>query len=411
VSAPPCLKFSRSRLSSALRSRPVRDKLTTSLATILWLCILLVVYTYAVYPPLIWLCARLFGGRRQAPQPECAAAPSITLLVAAHNEAGVIAARLENALTVDYPRDKFAIVVASDGSSDATTSIVRSYADRGVRLLDYQPNRGKAATLNAALAEISGDLVLLSDANTHIDSQAPRLLARWFADPRVGAVCGRLILTDPRTGRNVDSLYWKYETFLKKAEGRLGALLGANGAVYAIRRELFTPIPSDTIVDDFVIPLLARLRTGCGIVYDAQAVAHEESPADLGSEFGRRSRIGAGGFQSIVLLWRLLDPRQGWTAFSFFSHKVLRWHCPFFLIVALAANLLLLNVPAYRGLLAAQVAFYGVSLAGAFLPGAGLAAKLVRLTTMFTSMNLALLVGFWRWISGRQRGVWQRTAR
>ena len=140
-------------------------------------------------------------------------------------------------------------------------------------------------------------------------------------------------------------------------------------------------------------------------------MAHEETPADLGSEFGRRSRIGAGGFQSIVLLWRLLDPRQGWTAFSFFSHKVLRWHCPFFLIAALAANLLLLSVPAYRWLLAAQVAFYAVSLVGAFVPGAGLAAKLVRLTTMFTSMNLALLVGFWRWISGRQRGVWQRTAR
>ena len=385
--------------------------MTIVLASILWLCVALVVYAYAVYPPLIWLCARLFGGRRQAPLLDDAALPAMTLLIAAHNEAEVIAARLENALTVEYPRDKFAIVVASDGSSDATMSIVRSYADRGVRLLDYQPNQGKAATLNAALAEISGDLVLLSDANTHIDPRAPRLLARWFADPRVGAVCGRLILTDPRTGRNVDSLYWKYETFLKKAEGRLGALLGANGAVYAIRRELFAPIPRETIVDDFVIPLLARLRTGCGIVYDAEAVAHEETPADLGSEFGRRSRIGAGGFQSIVLLWRLLDPRQGWTAFSFFSHKVLRWHCPFFLIAALAANGLLLNVPAYRWLLAAQVAFYAVSLVGAFLPGTGLAAKLVRLTTLFTSMNLALLVGFWRWLSGRQRGAWQRTAR
>jgi len=394
---------------------------TILLATILWSCIALVVYAYAVYPPVIWLCARLFGDRRVATAPPNgapadAALPPITLLIAAHNEAEVIAARLENALTVDYPRDKFSIVVASDGSSDATTSIVQSFADRGVRLLDYQPNQGKAATLNAAIAETagaetSGDLILLSDANTDIDAHAPRLLARWFADPNIGAVCGRLILTDPHTGRNVDSMYWKYETFLKKAEGRLGALLGANGAVYAIRRELFEPIPRDTIVDDFVIPLLARLRTGCRIIYDAEAVAHEETPADLGSEFGRRSRIGAGGFQSIVLLWRLLDPRQGWTAFSFFSHKVLRWHCPFFLIAALAANVLLLGVPAYRWLLTAQVAFYAVSLVGAFVPGAGLAAKLVRLTTMFTSMNLALLVGFWRWITGRQRGVWQRTAR
>ncbi len=381
------------------------------LQVVLWLCVALVLYTYAVYPVVIWLCARLFGRRRAAQELDDAALPKMTLLVAAHNEAEVIAARLENALAVDYPREKFAVVVASDGSSDATARIVKSYADRGVRLLDYHPNRGKAATLNAAMQEISGDLVLLSDANTYIDPPAPRHLARWFADPRVGAVCGRLVLTDPQTGRNVDSLYWKYETFLKKAEGRLGALLGANGAVYAIRRELFAPIPNDTIVDDFVIPLLARLRTGCEIVYDAQAVAQEETPAQLGSEFGRRSRIGAGGFQSIVLLWRLLDPRQGWTAFSFFSHKVLRWHCPFFLVAALVANLFLLGVPAYRWLFAAQVAFYALSLVGAFLPGGGLPAKLVRLTTMFTSMNLALLVGFWRWLTGRQRGVWQRTAR
>lgn len=236
-------------------------------------------------------------------------------------------------------------------------------------------------------------------------------MARWFGDPEVGAVVGRLVLVDPATGRNADGLYWKYETFLKRCEGRLGALLGANGAIYAIRRSLYEPIPPSTIVDDFVIPLLAKQRTGCGIVYDCEAIAVEESAPGVGDEFHRRARIGAGGYQAIGMLWRLLDPRRGWVAFAFLSHKVLRWLCPFFLIGAFVANLALVGRPLYRGLLVAQVAFYAVAAATALVPARVRFLRPLRLTTMFASMNAALLVGFWRWLRGRQRAAWKRTAR
>lgn len=380
-------------------------------AVVFWLSLGVVVYVYALYPPLVWLLSRLAG--RAAPPPELPdeALPGVSLLIAAYNEEAVIAARLESALAMDYPADRLEIVVGSDGSSDRTAELVGQYAERGVRLLDYRQRRGKATVLNDSVGQCRGEVVIFSDANTDIAADAPRRLVRWLADRRVAAVCGKLELTDPHTGRNVDSVYWRYETFLKTCEGRLGALLGANGAIYALRRAEFEPIPGDTIIDDFVIPLLVKLRTGGRIAYEPGAVAFEETPETIQSEFVRRARIGAGGFQTIARLWRLLSPRHGWTAFSFLSHKVLRWLCPFFLVAALVSNLALAGMPLYRGLLALHVAFYVVSLIGAYVPGRGLAVRLVRLTTMFTSMNAALLLGFWRWISRRQRGVWQRTAR
>jgi cellulose synthase/poly-beta-1,6-N-acetylglucosamine synthase-like glycosyltransferase len=277
--------------------------------------------------------------------------------------------------------------------------------------LDYPRRRGKASVLNSAFPELKSEIILLSDANTDYDRMAARNIVRGFEDPEVGAVCGRLVLKDPETGQNADSLYWKYETFLKKCEGRLRALLGANGGIYAIRRRLFEPIPSETIVDDFVIPLQAKLRTGCAIVYDCQALAFEETPATVESEFHRRSRIGAGGFQSMALLWRLLDPRKGWIAFTFFSHKILRWSCPFLMLGLLLTNLLLWEAPFYRLALLAQGAFYLVSVLVAFVPGKFRTLKPLRITTMFTGMNAALLVGFWRWLRGSQKGAWRRTTR
>jgi cellulose synthase/poly-beta-1,6-N-acetylglucosamine synthase-like glycosyltransferase len=381
-----------------------------AVALAFWSFSLLIIYAYIGYPVTVWVLARV-RGRTPVPRPGGNRPLRVSLLIAAHNEAEIIAARLRNALAVDYPRDLLEIVVASDGSSDGTAEVVAGFADRGVRLLDYPVRRGKASVLNDAMTEVTGDVVLFSDANTFVAPDAVLRVLRWFADPAVGVVCGRLVLTDPQTGRNVDSLYWKYETFLKKCESRLGALLGANGAIYAMRRELYRPIPPATIVDDFVIPLQAKLRTGCSIVYDPEAVADEETPAGIGSEFRRRARIGAGGFQSIARLWPLLSPRHGWVAFTFLSHKLLRWFCPFFMIGALATSAALAGSPLYRGLLLAQLGFYALSGVAAVVPPRFAALKPLRLTTMFTSMNAALLVGFARWVRGGQRGTWRRTDR
>ena len=384
--------------------------LHTAAALFFWFCIAGIVYSYVIYPAILWLFARWIGSHAEPPALPDRDLPSMSLLIAAHNEAEVIQQRIENALQLDYPAEKLDVVIASDGSTDATAEIVRRYADRGVRLLDYQMRRGKAAVLNSAVKETRGKIVVLSDANTFTDACALRSLARWFADPGVGVVCGRLILTDPNSGKNVDGMYWRYETVLKRMESRLGALLGSNGAIYAIRADLFPEIPRGTVVDDFVIPLLARLETGCKIAYDETAIAREWSAPDIRGEFRRRVRIGAGDWHAITMLWPLLDPRQGWIAFTFFSHKVLRWLGPFFMLAAIFLNLLLLGSRFYVDLGVAHLGGYAMALLGTAVPKRTPARKLLRLASLFVSMNLALLVGFFRFISG-PGGTWNPTPR
>jgi len=378
---------------------------------VFWTSAALTLYVYAIYPIVVWWLSRWSEPMDRPPSSPAGEWPSLTLLIAAYNEEAVIEERLHNALAMDYPPDRLEIVIGLDGCSDGTAAIVRRFEDRGVRLLDHSQRRGKASVLNGAMAQVEGEIVLMSDANTEIDPQAARRLVRWFRDSRVGTVVGRLVLTDPSSGRNADGLYWRYESFLKQCEGRLGALLGANGAIYAIRRDLYVPIPPETLIDDFVIPLLAKLRSGCAIVYDCHAAAREETPPDVSSEFHRRARIGAGGFQSICMLWRLLDPRRGWIAFTFLSHKVLRWLCPFFMIGLLASNALLWDHPFFGWALGAQAVFYIVSLLAMLAPRGLRLPKPIRLMTMFTSMNAALLVGFVRWLRKGQKAAWRRTTR
>ncbi|MFO0888495.1 MAG: glycosyltransferase family 2 protein [Isosphaeraceae bacterium] len=384
------------------------------LATLLfWVSAVLVLYAYVLYPIAIWALARGFGRVADPAEVPDEELPSMSLLIAALNEEAVIEERIRNALALDYPREKLEIVIGSDGSTDATARLVRRFADRGVRLIDYPVRRGKASVLNESIPTLSGEIVLFSDANTEFDPRAARRLARWFRDPAVGAAVGRLELVDSETGRNADGLYWRYETFLKNQEAALGGLLGANGAIYALRKDLYVPIPGDTIIDDFVVPLLAKVHHGCELVYDRSASAVEETAPDIASEFRRRARIGAGGFQSIGLLWRLLDPGRGWTAFTFLSHKLLRWFCPFFLMAMLSASLVMVLLHDWVGayLLGAQVLFYLVALSAGDLSRTLGRTRPVRLMKMFTEMNLALLVGFGRWATGSQAAAWSRTVR
>jgi cellulose synthase/poly-beta-1,6-N-acetylglucosamine synthase-like glycosyltransferase len=383
---------------------------------IVLICLGLVAFSYAGYPLVLaaWGALhdlrgalRFFSGgpdRRERAGP--VEWPRVTIVLAAFDEESCIREKVENCLAVDYPPDRLDVVVGCDGCTDRTAEIARQAGRGRVRVVELAPRQGKASVLARLVPSAPGDVVVLTDANTSFEPGAVRALARRFRDPSVGAVVGRLRLRTRDGGG--EGLYWAYETFLKYLEGKLGCVLGANGGLYAIRRLLFPALPTDTITDDFVIPLRIAVR-GWKVPYEPTAVAHEDAPDDPVAEFGRRARIGAGNWQALARLPDLLDPRSGFVAFAFVSHKLLRWAAPFLLVLALLASFAGATTPgawACRTLLAAQVAFYTLAAAGE--RGAGAPGRTAR---YFVTMNAALAVGWWRFARGTQRAAWRRTAR
>jgi cellulose synthase/poly-beta-1,6-N-acetylglucosamine synthase-like glycosyltransferase len=310
---------------------------------------------------------------------------------------------------LDYPDGRLEVVVGSDGSTDQTDALVAACPDPRVRL-SAAARGGKAAVLNRCIPEASGEIVVLSDANTMLDRGAVGKLVRHFRDPEVGAVCGRLKLYNRRRRDYEESLYWIYETVLKVYEGQHGAVIGANGGLYAVRRDLFTRLPSDTVVDDFVIP--ARLlEAGYRVVFDPEALAYEETTEDVRLDFARRCRIAAGNFQVLRTMRSLLAPGRGFVAFAYLSHKVLRWCAPALLVVALLSNLALAVETPYALLLALQIGLYGLAVLGRKGKAPPPLRRVAGLAYYFVSMNAALAVGFWRFLRGSQSPAWERVSR
>ena len=387
---------------------------------ILWGSLLLLAYNYVGYAVLVGLWSKRLTRRRARLDAETADLqspgdgsdwPTVSLIIAAYREENVILHRLNNALLLDYPADKLEIIIGCDGDEDLTGELVRSVHDARVRLIQFPVRRGKASVLNDCVREAKGEILVFSDANTMMDRDCIKQMVPHFRDPQIGAVCGRLVLTDAETGRNVDGVYWRYENYLKYHEANIGALLGVNGAVYSLRKELYEPIPANTIIDDFLIGMRVHLRQK-RLLFENRAVAREETAPDIQGEFCRRVRIGAGGFQSLVWVASLLRPKYGRVAFAFWSHKVLRWMGPVFLIAALVSNVVLaVDSLFYTRVLLLQELFYLAAACGVMNCVGMRGRRLIRLSTMFVSMNAALLIGFYRWITGQQGGVWKRTTR
>ena len=375
------------------------------LVAIFWAALFLVVYTYLIYPVLLWLLA---AGRKMPEYAPLGEWPEASLIIAAHNEEAVLRAKLENALAMDYPAERLDIIVVSDASTDGTDRIAAEFAERGVRLHRQAVRAGKTEAQNAGVRLARGQFLAFSDANSMYAPSALKRLLAPFADERIGCVCGELQYANPDeqgVGKG-EGLYWRYEQFLKRRESLLSSALGANGAIYALRRELFVELRGD-IISDFVAPLYAW-RRGFRIAYEPTAVATEYSSIRFGDELRRRRRIVS---RSLYGLWTeagVLNPfAHFFFALQMFSHKLLRWLVPVWLVVVLAVNIPLATDGYYGLLLALQVAFYGLAALGLWLPERLGRCWLFYVPAYFTATNWGTLLGLLSFLTGRRHRVWQ----
>ena len=373
------------------------------LAVAFWLCCILLVYVYAIYPVLVRVLARRFG----SPLVDSSFLPSITIIVTVYNEERCIAAKLENLLGLDYPRDRYNVLVVSDGSTDRTGAILREHAHNPrVQVLMNQLGRGKACGLNDAVSVATGEVVIFTDVRQKIETSAIRLLMESFADPEVGCVSGALMLGDAESGEAAKGmgLYWRIEKKIRELESDSGSVVGATGALYAVRRELLTSVPEGTILDDVYIPMQV-VRQGKRVIFEPRARAWDSPDLGAEREFARKVRTLSGNYQLVQLAPWLLTSKNP-VRFEFVSHKLLRLAVPFALAAVLTASVFLSGV-LYRTALALQVAFYGLSLlAGLRLtrePWAGMADAALT----FVVLNTAAAVAFVNFLTGR-KAVWIR---
>jgi biofilm PGA synthesis N-glycosyltransferase PgaC len=366
-----------------------------------WLCAALVLYTYAVYPLLVWLLVQIRG----TPLPTTGLPPiSVSIVVAARNEQAHIARRVSELVSMIRADDlNGEVIVVSDGSTDATARLAREAGGDHVQVIELPMPMGKAAALNAGCAASPRDIIIFADARQRWAPDAVVRLLFNFADTQVGAVSGNLILESPTGGVAGVGLYWRYEKWLRGQESRLASVMGVSGSISAVRRELFSPIPNGTILDDVYWPMCVAM-SGHRIVLDESAQAFDQLPSRPADEFRRKVRTLAGNFQLAMRLPRSLLPWRNPIWFQFVSHKLCRLPIPW-VLAALLILAALLPGTIYILALWTQLLFYSFGITG-MLTGSRL--KPLSAASAFLMLNSAAALAFWVWITGRSEKAWRK---
>lgn len=363
-----------------------------------WLCLAVVSYAYFGYAIWLWLQAKLHG----RPILQRPIQPTVSIIIAARNEEASLSAKLENLRVLDYPRDRLQIIIASDGSTDRTASILQMHASLITPVLLDQSN-GKACALNEAVRHATGEILVFQDARQLVDANAISELVSCFADSEVGAVSGELLLEASSSAPSSDALgiYWKIEKVVRKLESASGSVVGVTGAIYAIRRELYTEMPPETILDDLFVPMHVA-RMGKRVVFQPTAIARDRLFGEKGKEFSRKIRTLTGNYQLLQLapwMFSLANP----LLFRHISHKLLRLLVPLLLILILVASAISPG-PFYRTAFWLQILFYASAILGMVVPSAR-KFKPIGIANTFVMLNTAAALAFYNFVAGKNR-VW-----
>jgi len=393
--------------------------MNTFLLLLFWLCVVLVFYTYIGYGMVLWFMVRIkrLFVTKKGSFDQTKELPEVTLVIAAYNEEEVVDEKMQNCHELVYPKGKLHVCWVTDGSNDATNERLSIYPDCTVL---FQPERqGKTAALNRAVPLIETPIVAFTDANTLLNPEAITEMVKRFFDPKVGCVAGEKRVRQPEKGDATagEGLYWKYESFLKSLDDELHTAVGAAGELFAIRRELFEPMPNDTLLDDFILSMRIASK-GYKIAYCKTAFALEDPSSDIGEEEKRKVRIAAGGLQSIYRLRHLLNPfRYGMLHFQYVSHRVLRWSVTplaLFLLFPLTLIILLAGIPPlplYLLALLVQVLFYAAGLLGYTSARKKIRHKALYIPYYFLFMNVNVLRGVTYLKKRSGSGIWEKAKR
>ena len=388
------------------------------MAVLFWICFIIVFYTYLGYPIVLFLIIYLKRiGKKDKQIYDFDELPEASLIIAAYNEEDFIKEKIENTLSLKYPKGKLEIIIVTDGSSDATPSIVKGYEPQLIGM--HSPERaGKMKAIERAMKYANHDILIFTDANTFLNEDALVNMVRHYKEPLVGGVAGEkrvMIKEKDKAASAGEGIYWKYESKLKKWDSDLYSVVGAAGELYSVRRSLHPEVPPGTIIEDFYLTLKIA-ESGYQIRYEPEAYAMETGSENVKEELKRKIRISAGGIQAISRLTGLLNPfKHGWLTFQYISHRALRWTltplCLLFLLITNAFIVVFEPSPFWLTLLVGQLAFYILAGLGYLMQSRDIKLKVLFVPYYFFIMNFSVYLGFIRFLKGQQSVLWERAQR
>jgi len=375
-----------------------------------WFIFTLILYCYFFYPCILYVIARY---QKLPLEKRGDFEPSVSIVLSVWNEEDVIRQKIENLLSLDYPHEKIEIIIGSDGSTDRTDAIIEEFHEKRVSLVKNTSRRGKMVTINELIKRAKSEIIVFTDARQKFDANVIKRLIGNFTDAKVGCVSGELMFSkkDDATAKGIN-LYWSYEKFIRRVESDIHSMLGATGAIYAIRKELYVPIPNNVILDDMFVPLKI-IQKGYRAIFDSSAKAYDEVADNPREEHRRKARTLFGNYQIFWIFRSMFIPFKSPIAIQLFSHKFLRVIVPFLMIALFVINWFLIKGEVYRFIFILQVSFYVMAIIGGLARNQNygilkIISKICYVPYVFCLLNLSALAGFLRFARARQGVVWDK---